>query len=356
LAKARILYLTTELDPGGAEKALYELVRRLDRRRFTPEVSCLAGRGVVGRWLKADRVPVHYLAAGPATWPLALLRLHRLMRRGRFDLVHTFLFHANVFGRVAARLAGVRRVVSSVRVEEPRGHHQALNALTWRLADRIVCVSQSTAEFFAARAHAHPTRLAVIPNGVDTTRFAPGRPSAGVPLVLSVGRLDRQKGYDVLIEAVRRCKDAGTPMRVAIAGDGPDRAALQKQISSRGLTGTVELLGRRDDVPDLLASAHLFVSASRWEGMPNAVLEAMAAGLPVGATAAGGTRELVVHGATGILAPPGNAESLAQAMALVLGDAALGRRMGALARERVEQHFTWEHTAQQHEALYRELL
>ena len=356
----RILYVITELDPGGAEKALHSLVARLDRERFAPEVACLSGDGEVGRWIEAEGVAVHRLHLRAWNAPLAAVRLWRLMRRGQFDLVHTFLFHANVLGRLATRLAAIPAVVSSVRVEEPRRWHQLLNRLTWRLADRIVCVSKSTAEFFCRACGAASGRVIAIPNGVDTERYRPtDRPPAPIqdPVrIVSVGRLDPQKGYDVLIEAARICTERDMVFETTIAGDGPERAALQQQIDAAGLADTVRLVGRSDDVPVLLASSDLFVSSSRWEGMPNAVLEAMATGLPVVATSVGGTPEVVAHGRTGLLVPPEDPAALAAAMADLVLDATRRRELGCAGRARVEAEFTWETNADAHMALYEGLL
>ncbi len=352
----RVLYVITELDPGGAEKALYHLVARLDSSRFQAEVACLSGQGQVGEWLERREVPVHYLRGRAAAWPLALARLTRLARRGRFDIVHTFLFHANLLGRMAARLAGVPRVVCSVRVEEPRRSHQLLNRLTRRLADRFVCVSRSTAEFFQRHCAAAPDRIVVIPNGVDASEFAPPQDppaAAGRRLrVVSVGRLDRQKGYDTLVDAARLCAARGLEFETIVAGEGPERAALERRIADAGLAGAFRLIGRCDDVPALLRSADLFVSSSRWEGMPNAVLEAMATGLPVVAAAVGGSPELVEPDECGLLVPPDDPAALADAMADLLLGPARRVRFGQRGRERVLAYFTWERNADAHMALY----
>ncbi len=352
----RILYVITELDPGGAEKALFHLVTRLDREQFEPEVASLMGDGVVGEWLEREGVAVHKLHASACSLPLAGVKLWRIMRRGQFDVVHTFLFHANVLGRLCARLARVPRVVSSVRVEEPRGSHRLLNRLMWRLADQFVCVSESTKQFFCERCRVPGERVAAIANGVDTDTFTPRSDSLG-PIeepvrIVSVGRLDPQKGYDVLIDAARICAQRDIVFQITIAGEGPDRAALQRRIAASGLAETVTLMGRSDDVPALLRSADLFVSASRWEGMPNAVLEAMAAGLPVVATSVGGTPELVVQGETGLLVPADDAQALADALTDLAIERGKRASWGKAGRARVEQHFTWERNAAAHMEFY----
>ena len=352
----RILYVITELDPGGAEKALHHLLARLDRARFGVEVACLSGDGEVGEWIEREGITVHRLHLCLCNAPLALWHLWRLVRQGRFDVVHTFLFHANVVGRIVARLGGARRVVSSVRVEEPRRWHQWLNRLTWRLADRIVCVSESTKRFFCERARVPAARAAVIPNGVDASRFKP-REGPPTPVqdpvrVIAVGRLEPQKGYDVLVEAARMCAERDIVFEVAVAGEGPDREMLEGRVRDAGLAETFRLLGTRDDVPELFAAADLFMSASRWEGMPNVVLEAMAAGLPVVGTSVGGTPEVVVQGETGLLVQPDDPHALAAAMAELMLDPETRQEFGQRGRQRVLAEFTWERNAEAHMRLY----
>ena len=310
----------------------------------------------MGQWIEREGIPVHYLQLRPTTWPVAVMRLWALMAWGQFDVVHTFLFHANVLGRIVARLAGVRAVISSVRVEEPRRHHQVLNTLTWRLADRIVCVSESTARFFCESTHADTRQVVSIPNGVDASRFhRGGRARTQRPVVVSVGRLDSQKGYDVLIEAAKLCADRGVDAEFVIAGDGPRRQELEQKIADYRLASKVQLVGRTDDVRGLLTAADVFVSSSRWEGMPNAVLEAMAAGLPVVATAVGGTVELVVHDETGLLVPPGDAGAIADAVTALVSDPTYRASLGKRAHTRVMTHFTWERNVAAFSALYDDL-
>ena len=359
----RIFYLITELDVGGAEKALYELVRRLDRGRFEPVVGCLTGRGEVGDWLRDVGVEVLHFDMRSALDLGVVRRVANAMRRHRSDGVHTFLFHANLIGRVAARLAGVRPVISSVRVEERRRSHLLLDWLTHRLVDVETCVSESTRRYTHERAGIPLDKLVVIPNGVDAARFAdPPPPPAewglpdDAPVIATVARLDEQKNPMALLAAIADEEGLeGSRPVLAWAGDGPMRGEVEREVARLGLGDRVRLLGRIADVRPLLGRADVFVLASRWEGMPNCVLEAMAAGLPVVATSVGGCPELVEHGETGYLVDPGDTSALSGALCRLLDDADLRLRMGRAARARVRKRFSLDAMAEANVRLYEAL-
>lgn len=356
----RIFYLITELDVGGAEKALYELVTRLDRERFTPVVGCLTGRGVIGRWLEERGIRVIYIDLKGFWDAAAWFRLRRALKTERPDVLHTFLFHANVAGRLAAVGLPVRRVISSIRVEEPRRRHVAIERITRGLVHAVTCVSQSACDHARRRMKISPDKLHVIPNGVDMAKLA-GEPTepprewnlpADAPLVGVIGRLHEQKDPLLMLDAASRVVRERPEVHFAFAGDGPLAAECRNRTGALGLQDNVTWLGWQANVRPLMHRMDLMALSSRWEGMPNVVLEAMACGKPVVATAAGGVPELVKDGGTGILVPPGDAEALAGAMLRVLNDDELRRKMAAAAAARVEESFSMECMVAANEALY----
>ena len=195
-------------------------------------------------------------------------------------------------------------------------------------------------------------RTVVIHNGIALDRpRRPSRSAAGPVTLLSVGRLRAPKDFRTLLHAMAAL-DRGTA-RLRIAGDGPDRAELEHEIARLGLGSVVELLGTRDDVDELLAGADVFVLSSASEGLPMSVLEAMAAGLPVVASAVGGVPELVRDGETGALVPPGDSAALASALRTIVADPALRERLGEAGRRRAEQEFSLARFEREHLALYR---
>lgn len=317
---------------GGAQTQVVHLVRGLVGRGDEVQVLSVLGMEE-GREAHADQL-------GGLGVPLLVLqgvgdRPHlvpvigsavRALRRFRPDVLVCFLFHANVLGRVAGRLAGVPVIISSIRNEVFGGKARDLAT---RVTDRLGTVTTTNSARVAARLasrHVTPaTRLVVIPNALDPSPFTTApvgrdqvRAELGVAphefLWLCIARLEPQKGHRSLVSAFGKVHAQHADTRLALVGDGPLRGELRAHVAALGLGTRVELLGRRGDVPALLAACDALVLASRWEGTPNVVMEAMASGRPVVATAVGGTEELVVHGKHGFLCPAEDAAALAGAM------------------------------------------
>ncbi len=320
----RVALVITELDVGGAERALVSLATGLDRRFWEPHVHALGPEAPLAEPLRAAGIPVECLSVNRRRPIHAIHRLARSLRAFGPDLVQSFLFHANLAARLAALRAGRPWVVGGLRVaEREKAWHLRLDRLTIRLTCGEVCVSEGVRRFSIETAHLPPDRLTVIPNGIDPSPIdrAPAldRASLGIPptahLALFVGRLTPQKGVDLLLDAAEQVIAARPDWHLAIAGAGPDQAALQARSDrSSLLTGHVHWLGQRSDIPSLLKAADLLVLPSLWEGMPNVVLEAMSAALPVVASAVEGTEDLVETGRTGWLVPPGDRAALASAL------------------------------------------
>ena len=361
---ARIIHFITELNVGGAEKTLARLLAHLDRDRFAPTVACLyGGDGSVADGIRALGIPVIDLRM-TAKWRWdAFWRLYRLLRREHPTILHTWMFHANVPGRVLGRLAGVPIVISSERtMGMERRWRYWLNRISHPLTDRVVCVSQQVADFVVQEVGIPQHKTVVIPNGIDLRDFEhlPGKQRARAALGLSpdqmlvgtVARLDPVKRLDVLLQAMTSLPD----VCAVIVGDGPEREPLETMSERLEIASRVRFAGQRDDVRPWLVAMDVFVLSSDWEGMSNAVLEAMAAGLPVVATAVGGTPEVVVNGVTGLLVPPRDPDTLAQAITRLLRDPDLRLKMGRAGRERVEKYFSVERMVQATEALYEELV
>lgn len=366
----RVALCITDLDVGGAERALVELAMRVDRSRFTPTVFSLAPRPPasaysLARTLEEAGIDPHFLGAR-SVWqfPSAVRGLTRHLLDAKPDLVQTFLFHANIVGRLAARRAGVPRVVSGIRVAEPRRWHAWAERLTRHRVDRHVCVSRAVAEFAARRMGLDPDTLLVIPNGVDVGRYeecVPADPvSLGVRrgrrLVSFVGRFDRQKGVDLLIESAGRWLAKLPDCDLILVGRGSLESQLRERARHLGIGGRVFFLGWRSDVPAILTASSLAVLPARWEGMPNVLLEAMAAGLPVVAADVEGVGELLGPQAEAQVVPPGAARALAERIIRVLSDPDHAAKLGQLNRARARSEFTIERTVTAYESLWESLV
>jgi glycosyltransferase involved in cell wall biosynthesis len=221
-------------------------------------------------------------------------------------------------------------------------------------ADALVAVSHAV----ATAADVRPGQaIKVIPNGVDLERFRPGDPTTGDPVrFVFVGRLIANKGPDVALEAFRVVNGHKPDTRLAFVGDGPMLPMLERTVRVNGLEDVVEFLGMRDDVAEILRQSDVFVRPSHIEGMPLTILEAMATGLPVVACDVGGVHEIVVHGTTGLIVPPGSKSSVADAMLELLMDQKRRRAMGVAAHERVQGAFSWESTTAANLQLFEDLV
>jgi glycosyltransferase involved in cell wall biosynthesis/predicted Ser/Thr protein kinase len=355
---------------GGAENAMFMLLESLDRAAWEPTLLLDDAPGVepLAERAAALGVPVRLVAPLPLGLGGArrVPALVRLLRQRRPDVFHAHMSSpvACKWALAAAVLARVPAVLGTVQVGEyeppDRSAYWQLRALACGV-DRYLAVSGAIAAELVERLGWPAAKIEVSYNAVDVARAAVAAPpglreqlggSATRPLVLTPARLDAQKGHDVLLEAAAAVPGA----RFAFAGEGPERGRLEALARELGLADRVLFLGRREDVPQLLAAADVFVLPSLYEGSSLAVLEAMAAGTPVVSSAIGGTDELVEDGESGLLVPPGDSEALAAALRKLLGAPGLGRRLAARARERVAEDLTRERMAARVTGVYEELL
>lgn len=359
--RLRLLYVVGNFVAGGAERHLLELWSRIDRDRFEVTIACFHREGQFTREVEALGWPIHELGLGRRIYDLAglrgLLRLVHLTFAVRPDVIHGYLFGPNLFAVLAGRWCRVPAVVVAKRnmdaFESPR---QAwLQKLAHRWATHVTAVSSAVADSVVALGVAR-ARITVIPNGVDADRFVTPPTGAhvlktnGTPLVGSVGCLAPRKDYATLLDAMALMRDR--PFEVALIGDGPERAALEARAVSLGLAHRVRFLGERADVDRLLPEMDVFVLSSREEGIPNALLEAMAAGRPSVATAVGGTPEVMQDGETGWIVPPASPERLAAALDHALGDPVEATRRGDNARRHARASLSIDAMVRRHEDYY----
>lgn len=339
---ARILYVITDLEVGGVPLHLRRLAVAMKARGHEVAVVSLAPAGPVAEMIRGDGIDVES-CRGCCGWDArVLVRLARIIERRRPDLVHALLFHANVAARWSSRWAGLSkdRVICEIQtVEVERTWHLRVDRWTHRGCRFTIGNSPSVVEHLAAHARIPRDRLRLVRGGVEDRRLrttAPiDRASLGLGesdrMLLWVGRLDPVKGLDVLLWAMRGVY-GGARTHLFLAGDGPHRRPLAAQIESLGLGDRVHLLGRRDDVASLLKAADVFVFPSRTEGLPNALLEAMAAGCAIVTTDVPGCRDLIIDDGNGLLVPYGDADALRHAIDRLLTDELRATRLARRAQ------------------------
>lgn len=358
----------TELDMGGAEQCLAELALRLDRQRFTPVVYALSARPArpspLIELLESVGVELHFLGGRRAAdLPLVISRFVRLLQRQRPVILQSFLFHANLVSRWAGWRAGVPHMLSGVRVAE-RGAlwHLWLDRATRCLVERYVCVSGDVAQFTRARMRLPAERVAVIPNGIDWRRFAAAKPKDLTELALPpgrrwiayIGRLEPQKGVSELIDLSRQVLARLPNHDLLLVGEGPLKAQLQRDVLGGGFASRIHFAGWRGDVPQIMQGCELVVLPSHWEGMPNVILEAMAAGKAVVATAVEGVCELLGEYAARQTVAAGDYPSFLERMIDLARDDAERRRLGAANQSRAKS-FGWEAMVDSYERLFEQI-
>ncbi|HUQ68909.1 MAG TPA: glycosyltransferase [Planctomycetaceae bacterium] len=362
----RIAFCITELDVGGAEKTLVNLARHLDRAEWEPRVYCLGPWAPLVALLHDDGVPVECFNA-IHVWdtPRVLWQLRSALAAFQPAILQSFLFHANILGRIAGAAAGVPHRLSGIRVAERRSAvYGVVDFCTNFLVEKNVCVSRGVADYCEQEVGLSPQKTVVIPNGVELSTFAHATPvrwsDVALPddavVWLTIARLEPQKGLTDLLDAAALVHRNHPETWFVIVGDGPDRIALEEQARTQPGGERIRFLGRRDDVPQLLRGATGLVLSSRWEGMPNVVLEAMAAGKPVVATEVEGTAELIAEGESGLRVPVSNSPALGAAIERLSSAPDLVASMGRRAQQIVSESFTTDAMAEKYLALYRELM
>lgn len=364
--RPRVLIVVTLAERGGVVSYLSALVPGLvDDFDVTVAAHGPGPLGDAMRAAGAEFVELREVrrAISPLHDPLGLLELIRLCLRVRPHVLHANSTKAGVLGRLAAWLTRV-----PVRLFSAHGWafatHLGASARLYQWCDRLmrplttttICVSRSELERGLRARTCAPERTVVIPNAValDVPRAPGGRGGGDQLRIVSVGRMAAPKDFITLVRALARLP--GGSYHAQIIGDGPERGAIAAEIERLGAGAAVALVGERDDVPERLAAADVFVLSSRSEAMPMVVLEAMAAGLPVVASAVGGMPELVVDGETGLLVVPGDPQPLAAALSRLARDPLLRGRLGAAGRDRAARHHSLEEMRRRHADLYRSQL
>jgi glycosyltransferase involved in cell wall biosynthesis len=328
----RVGLVIGQLSTGGAEGQLRLLCEGFDRAAVQPIVYCLSGRtDPYGPMLEHSGIPVRTIAGSRVG------RLCGLRRADGVALVHSWLFIGNAYAWAAGVGQG-RPLVSSARNCKRQGRWlDALNRRAFRSSAAIIANSAEVSRYIAREYGAPAERIAVVPNAIDLERFRPQRPADGSRCIVTVGRLVQQKNPLLFVAAAAALRQRLPDARFVMVGDGPLRSEIEAAIRAAGLEGACTLAGERRDVEAVLGGADLFWLTSDWEGLPNAVIEALACGVPVVATAVAGTGDLIRDGDEGFVVPPGDRDALVARSAQILGDPALHARMRAAARARAER-------------------
>jgi glycosyltransferase involved in cell wall biosynthesis len=374
LEKTTVLHMVDCLNIGGGEMQMVDLVKRIDRSRFRPIVGCLKKVGPLLSVLERSQVQVEaFPVKGKLFYPNSLKQIVRLalfIRREKVKILHTQDLYSHLVGVPAAVLAGVPVITNRLDLGHTlnRWHRCALKVLSIGIT-KAMANSLGVQRMLVDSEKMDPRKIELIYNGVDMDRFqfaavpSPSPRGSLLPefrpddrLIGILANLWPIKGHHILLEAAVRVVAYFPKVRFVLIGMGVQRAELESRARALSIEKHVLFLGSRQDVPDILSCMEISVLPSLGEGFSNAILESMAAGLPMVATDVGGNREAIIDGETGFIVPPGDPDSLADRLIRLLDDPSLGKKMGRAGRQRIENHFTLDRMVRDTERFYDEIL
>lgn len=365
-----ILHLITDLSIGGAQTSLRNLVTRLDHSEFDITVACLNnGDSAIAQSIKASGIPVIDLNMTSKFRLDALWRFYKLLTENQPKILHSWMYHPNIIGRLLGRVTHIPVIITSRRnTVIGSAWREKINRCTSRLDDKVIAVCELARQLEIDNAGVQADKVLTIYNGIDPDRFIlpsheewlQKRQQLGIPknsfVAVSVGRLHKQKGFSILIKAIHEVSKTIPNIYQLIVGGGIIKAELMMEVQKLGLSKQVILTGERLDISEILGVCDIYLSASLWEGLPNTILEAMAMQLPIVATNVGGTPEVIVDNQTGLLIPPANPHAISETIQYLFHRPYTRKIMGQSGRNRVFQHFTTSRMVQETKKLYYQLL
>lgn len=370
--KINILHIYQNSKIGGIQQQILSIVRMYDREKFNPMVCCFGPKMELGK--EIEKAGIDFVALNRQRYNKfsvgIILDLYRLMKERNIHVLRTHKYRANLYGRIAGKLAGVPVIIASEHniyrdEKEKRLIRRVTNKLLSMVTDKMVTVSDAIKNDILRYDRVSPSKIMALHNGVDTERFKPGvnfrdmrnqfALSKDDVVIGFVGRLVNSKGLNYLIEAVALLKNSSN-VKLLIVGDGSLMEELKQMAKDKGLEESVIFTGLRRDITDILSSIDIFVLSSIKEGFPNSLLEAMAMGKPIVATAVGGIPEVIDHGTNGLLVKPADVEGLQSALKLLIDDRLMAKNIGLAARDFIVKNYSITATVRKWETLYCQIL
>lgn len=371
MEKINILHIYQNSKIGGVQQQLLSLLKAYNREWFHPIFCCLGPKEEIGKEIEGtgiEFIPLNKLRYNRFS-PGIVLELHRLMKKKQIHVVRTHRYRSNLYGRLAAFLAGVPVIIASVHDNyrtDKRPKRRIMNRILSKITDKIVAVSEDVKEDIIRYDSIDPSKIEVIPNGIDVERFNPEKNTTDIRKEFSleeddivigfIGRIVPAKGLEYLLNALPYLKEEFKSIKLLIVGEGSLMEELKERAKKNNIFDNILFIGRRRDIPEILASINIFVMPSIAEGLPNALLEAMAMGKPIVTTEVGGIPEIVKNGFNGLLVPPRDTLSLSKAIKELISNDRLAAKLGQAARDLVYDNLSIKAIAQKWQSLYLSIL
>ena len=368
--KIKVLHLITEIEPGGAENLLLDLSEQISKERFDISIGYLKGKGTLAGRFKKLGTEVTFFNMRLRFDIFCLFKLAKFMKKNCFDIIHTHLIDADIFGFFAAKIAGIPVIVSTKHNTDEFRKKKTLPVLLDSFvannSNQIIAISNAVRDFLKKYQNVRADKIEVIHNGVNVKKFnlKGNKQKVKIDLNLNpkdiiigtVARFDKQKGYKYLIEAIPEILESFSNTHFVFVGTGRLKAEMENKVIEMKIKNKVSFLGARDDIADILQGFDIFVLSSLWEGLGIVLLEAQAAGLPVVATEVDGIIEAVEKDKSGVLVSSGDPRALSQAIVDLLNNAQRFQSLGRNGQEFVARNFRIELMRNKMETLYDRLI
>lgn len=358
MTRKKILHLITGLEIGGAEMMMLKTLPRM-QSDFNNRVCCIMGHGPMGEKLEAAGIPVYYLNLRNIFDLAVIIRFKKIARDFQPDILATYLIHADLFGRILGKIFGIKKIVCSVRVKLVQAKYLPLlflDALTSPLVTHYHFNSQTVADMYHKFFFLPKSKIIVIPNGLEIEKYSipidahAKKRELGIPqdkiVIGCVAKLRQQKGHKYLMSAFAEVFKNNQNIFLLLAGDGDERKNIEKQIKDFNIQNSALLLGNRNDIPELLQVIDIFVLPTLFEGMSNALMEAMAAGKPIIATDIPENKELIINNISGILASAKNPKSIADSIRELIVNKTQAQNIASRAKKEALERFSLENITQ----------
>ncbi len=366
--KTTILYIITSTNVGGTERALLELIKRIDRTKYDLLVCSIKKEGGFAEKIKEYTDGFYCLELSESggvksvfSFFPALISLFLLIRCTRPDIIHSFLFRANIMGRLAGRIAGVKNIISSIRVieaDKPIKHF--IDRATSFLVTIYTAVSEAARDFTIQKINLSPDKIITIQNGIDCNLIKQIKPDSfktdkGKTNIGLIGRLDKQKGQTILLKAAKLLLSKQQNIQIYLFGEGPEEKTLREMVKQEGLSNCINFMGATENIHTHISQMDIITIPSLWEGLPNILLEAMALECPVIASRINGIIEVVKDNEEALLFEPGNEKELAESIQKLIKDRSLAQKIGSNAKKHVLNNYSIERCVNKTTDLYSSL-
>ncbi len=362
MKKIKIIYIIPALDFGGAERIIVDIIKNLNQEKFIVKIICMKRSGFWGIELKNYGISLILLGQKNGTSLTSLIRLIKILKQENPDIVHTHLFGADFYGSIAARLAGIKYVVSTEHnLNYSEGKIKSIiKIFISKLFNNIIVVSGAVKIYIMKNYFVKAEKILIIYNGIDVNKFSQSlnvnnqvKKNKNI-IIGSIGRLVKQKGFEYLIKAIDKLSDQN--IECLIAGDGESKFLLQEKIKKLGLENKVKLLGWQKDIKSFLNKIDIFVLPSLWEGFGIVILEAGLFKVPVIASRVDGIVEIIEDKKDGLLVTSANSDELAEKIKYLLKNEKFKKELANNLYIKVKNNFIIQKIIIQYEQYYENLL